>query len=116
MDTTSIPKHHLQILQSRPFKFACATGIFPPDELAVLTELGNLMEALADGTIAPETPEEQHFVQVDRDLAAPGTVCERAWVRLKGRREFEREEAQAPLPPAREDYDIVEWDADRCWW
>ena len=42
--------------------------------------------------------------------------CERAWARLKGRREFEREQRISPPPaPPPEDYGIVEWDADRWW-
>ena len=62
------------------------------------------------------TPEQEHFLQVDREEAEPATVRERAWVRLKGRREYEREQRIAEPPPPPEDYGIVEWDADRCWW
>jgi hypothetical protein len=41
---------------------------------------------------------------------------ERAWVRLKGRREFEHEQETAPPPPPPEDYGIIEWDKEKCWW
>jgi hypothetical protein len=56
------------------------------------------------------------FLAVDRDEAEPQTVWERAWVRLRGRREFEREQEVAPPPEQPEDYGIIEWDKERCWW
>ena len=65
--------------------------------------------------IQPVTAEQKRFLKVDRGEAQPKTVCERAWVRLKGRREFEQGDkpAASPEPP---DYGMVEFDADRCWW
>jgi uncharacterized protein YifE (UPF0438 family) len=101
-------------LQRRPFAFHCTTSIFPQEEYDALCEYGNWLEALSRGLIQPVTVEQKHFLQVDRDETEPKTLFERAWLRLKGRREFEH----APLPtsvPA-EDYGIVEWDQDRCWW
>src|SRR5262245_49656948 len=89
----SIPPDHREHLERRPFHFDCSTHIFPMEEFGALTERGNWMEALAAGTIAPITPEHEHFLQVHREEAAPVTIDERAWVRLKGRREFEREQA-----------------------
>ncbi len=100
----------------RPFAFGCSTAVFPPEELAALAESGALFEALAAGAVAPATPEQEHFLRVDREEAEPATVAERAWVRLKGRREYEREQTAARPPVPKEDYGIVEWDADRCWW
>jgi uncharacterized protein YifE (UPF0438 family) len=85
------------------------------DELGALTERGHWMEALAAGTIAPATPEHEHFLRVHREEVEPATVDERAWVRLKGRREFEREQETVPPPPP-EDYGIIEWDREKCWW
>jgi len=113
-----IPPDHLAYLQRRPFVFHCSTAVFPPEELAALSDYGNWLEALATGAIQPVTREQEHFLQVDREEAEPATVHERAWLRLKGRREYEREEAgqAAPPPPPAENYGIVEWDADRCWW
>jgi uncharacterized protein YifE (UPF0438 family) len=73
-----------------------------------------LLEALAAGTVAPTTAEHEHFLRVDREEAEPTTLAERAWVRLKGRREYEREET--PPPPPKEDYGIIEWDREKCWW
>lgn len=116
---TTAPPDHLEYLRRRPFAPCCSTEVFPPDELTALTEYGNWLEALAAGLIRPVTPEQEHFLAVDRGEADPVTVCERAWVRLKGRREYEREQAAAPPPepPARaEDYGMVDFDADRCWW
>ena len=101
---------------NRPFEFGCSTAVFPADELAALARSGALLEALAAGEVQPATPEQEHFLRVDRDEAEPASVLERAWVRLKGRREFEREESAADRPEQPADYGMVEWDADRCWW
>lgn len=118
MNAAKIPQDHLVYLQRRPFAFRCETSIFPPDELEALAEYGNWLEALSTGVIQPVTAEQKHFLKVDRDEAKPKTLCERAWVRLKGRREYEQEQrGDTPPPPApAENYGIVEWDADRCWW
>ena len=37
-------------------------------------------------------------------------------LRLKGRREFERDQQAAPPPEQSEDYGIIEWDKEKCWW
>ncbi len=116
---SKVPADHLTYLQQRPFVFGCETSVFPPDELEALTEYGNWLQALAAGVIQPASAEQEHFLQVDREEARPQSVRERAWVRLKGRREYEREQMQktdAPPPAPAENYGIVEWDADRCWW
>jgi uncharacterized protein YifE (UPF0438 family) len=99
----------------QPFAFRCSVDVFPPEEVAVLTEQGAFMEALAAGRIAPSTLEQKHFVLVDREEAEPRTLAERAWLRLKGRREYEQgDKPHAPEPP--QEYGMVEFDADRCWW
>jgi uncharacterized protein YifE (UPF0438 family) len=98
------------------FRFGCSTDIFPPEEIAALTARGMWMEALAAGRIAPTSPEQEHFLKVDRDDAEPETVDERAWLRLKGRREFERGQARAVPPEPLENYGIIEWDKEKCWW
>jgi uncharacterized protein YifE (UPF0438 family) len=117
-NSPKIPPEHLVHLQRRPFAFNCSTAIFPADEFTALTEYGNWLEALSMGAIEPVTPEQEHFLKVDREESEPESVFERAWVRLKGRRAYELEEQITPPPqsaPA-ENYGIVEWDADRCWW
>jgi len=86
----------------RPFAFNCSTAIFPAAEVA--------------GEAHPVDAEEQHFLNVDREEAEPETLLERAWVRLKGRREFEREQAEHLPPEPEPDYGMVEFDKDRCWW
>jgi uncharacterized protein YifE (UPF0438 family) len=112
-----IPADHVRYLRQRPFVLGCSTSVFPPEELQALEEYGNWLTALAAGKIRPTNREQEHFLRVDREEAEPKTLCERAWMRLKGRREFEREEGSAKTtasPP--EDYGMVEWDEDRCWW
>ena len=111
-----VPPDHLAHLKRRPFAFRCSIAVFPADELQALEEYGNWLDALASGAIQPVTKEQKHFLKVDREEAEPKTVCERAWMRLKGRREYEREQQIAPPQPPAEDYGMVEWDADRCWW
>ena len=113
---STIPSDHQVYLRRRPFAFGCSTAIFPADELDALAEYGNWMEALATGAIRPVTAEQEHFLRVDREEVEASTVCERAWLRLKGRREYEQEQDIVARPPPPEDYGMVEWDADRCWW
>ena len=110
------PPDHLVYLRRRPFVFECSTSIFPSEEYNSLVEYGNWMQALVQGVIQPITPAQEHFLKADREEVEPETVHERAWARLKGRREFEREQrmSRPPAPPP-EDYGIVEWDADRWW-
>jgi uncharacterized protein YifE (UPF0438 family) len=107
---------HVEQPKRRPFRFGCSTDVFPPEEIRVLSEHGHWMEALAAGTIAPINPEHEHFLRVDREETEPSNVGERAWLRLKGRREFEREQQMAPPPTPPEDYGIIEWDKEKCWW
>jgi uncharacterized protein YifE (UPF0438 family) len=102
-------------LQRRPFAFRCSTALFPAEEVQALSEYGNWLEALATGAIQPLTPEHEHFLRVDREEVEPATLLERAWLRLKGRREFEQEQ-KGDSDSSAEDYGIKEWDADRCWW
>src|SRR5262245_31123471 len=98
------------------FAFGCSTAVFPAEEVAALTESGSFLEALASGAARPTTPEQEYFLRVDRGEAEPRTVAERAWVRLKARREFENADREKPPPEPPKDYGMVEFDADRCWW
>jgi uncharacterized protein YifE (UPF0438 family) len=100
---------------AQPFAFGCDVTVFPPDEIAALELHGARFEALASGAARPGNAAEKHFLAVDREEAKPKTLAERAWLRLKARREFEQEERKAP-PAQPENYGMVEFDADRCWW
>ncbi|MCE9566878.1 MAG: DUF413 domain-containing protein [Planctomycetes bacterium] len=102
--------------QVQPFVFRCSTSVFHPDEIEALLEQGNVMEALAAGTVRPTTAEQKHFLLVDCEEAEPRSIAERAWVRLKARREFEQGEKEKAPPSPPQDYGMVEFDADRCWW
>lgn len=97
-----------------PFVFGCSTNVFPADEIDALTRHGRVFEQLASGQLPPGTPEQEHFLRVDRDEAEAETVLERAWLRLKARREYEAEVPPPPLPTV--DYGIIEWDHEKCWW
>src|SRR5437879_5384198 len=88
MAMSNIPPDPRDHMERHSFRFDCSTEIFPLDEFSVLTERGHRLEALAAGTIAPATAADEHFLHVDRDEAEPVNIDERAWVRLKGRREF----------------------------
>lgn len=98
-----------------PFAFGCETAVFPANELAALEKHGPRFEELAAGA-KPVNDEEKHFLRVHREVAEPKTVAERAWVRLKARREFEREQRGSAPPAPPENYGMVEFDEDRCWW
>jgi uncharacterized protein YifE (UPF0438 family) len=104
------------LMDHRPFVFGCSMSIFPADEISALAEAGGRLEALAAGEVKPADAEERRFLKVDREEAEPKTLLERAWVRLKGRREFEREQAESMPPEPAPDYGMIEFDKDRCWW
>jgi uncharacterized protein YifE (UPF0438 family) len=111
-----IPTAVPQAAPAAPFAFGCDVSVFPAEELAALEQHGARFAALASGTVRPASAEEKHFLRVDREDAEPETLAERAWLRLKARREYEREQRQAPPPAAPQDYGMIEFDADRCWW
>src|SRR5262245_23087532 len=99
-----------------PFEFGCSTSIFPAEELKALVEHGARLEALSSGSARPASAADERFLKVERGDAEPATLLERAWVRLKGRREYEQEQKAAAPRLDPEDYGIAEWDEDRCWW
>ena len=109
-------KDHRTDLEKPEFEFGCSTNVFPADELEALYAHGYRLADLAAGRARPGSAADEHFLRVDREEAEPETVLERAWVRLKGRREYEREQDAAPPPEPAPDYGMVEFDADRCWW
>lgn len=109
-----------QVREARePFQFGCSIVVFPAEEIAALNEYGDFLTALASGKVLPSNATHRHFLMVHRGEAEPKSVQEKAWVRLKNRREYEQEEnakadSEAPAPP--KDYGMEEFDADRCWW
>ncbi len=107
----------LRANQTRPaFVFGCDLSVFPVEEIRALERHGPRFEALASGGAAPVSPSEERFLRVDREEAEPETLAERAWLRLKGRREYERDRRAAAPPATPDNYGMVEFDADRCWW
>jgi uncharacterized protein YifE (UPF0438 family) len=100
----------------KAFAFGCSIEIFPADEQAALSEKGNRLEALAARNVHAADSGDEHFLLVDRDEADPETLLERAWLRLKARREIEREQKKKTTPPPPQNYGMTEFDADRCWW
>lgn len=111
-----VTQSELRDHQLEPFVFGCSLAVFPQEEIDALSACGSVLEALAAGKISPATPEQQHFIRVDREEAEAESIVERAWVRLRGRREYEAEEKGTSAPSKQEDYGMVEFDADRCWW
>lgn len=99
-----------------PFSFGCDVSIFSEAELQALQRHGPRFEALASGQVRPATPEEKRFLRVDQEKEKPHSLAEKAWLRLKARREYEREQKEKPPPAPPEDYGMIEFDADRCWW
>jgi len=102
--------------RKKSFAFHCSVEVFPPGELAALQKHGHRLEALAAGEIAASSEADRHFLLVEKDEADPKTVAERAWLRLKARRELEQADRQKAPLPAPQNYGMVEFDADRCWW
>ena len=62
------------------------------DEYERLRNYGRWMEALTLGLIQPTTPDQEHFLLVDRGQVEPTTIFERIWSRLKERRAFEEDD------------------------
>jgi len=109
-------KQTKSVTPEQPFVFGCDMSVFPAAEVKALQKNGARFEALASGAARPTTPEAKRFLLVHRDKESPKTVAERAWLRLKARREYEREQKETPPPTPPENYGMVEFDADRCWW
>lgn len=58
-------------------------GVWSDAERDLLARYGHWMAALADGSLAPVTPEQEHFLGVTRGTAEPTTPFERAWVKCR---------------------------------
>ncbi|MCS6864974.1 MAG: DUF413 domain-containing protein [Gemmataceae bacterium] len=113
---TVSPRRKKPAEATEPFVFGCDVAIFSEAELQALQRHGARFEALATGQAHPVTPEEKRFIRVHQEKEKPHTLAEKAWLRLKARREYEREQKEKPPPAPPEDYGMIEFDADRCWW
>ena len=82
------PPDHLPFLNQKDFVLGCE-DVFSQTENAILARYGRWLEALIAGKIFPITAAEERFLRVDRGEIEPETDFERAWCKLKERREFE---------------------------
>lgn len=67
-----------------PYGFS-RSGDFSINESKALTQYGCLCAALVDGVLAPETAEDEHFLQSAFLNIEPETLAERAWVKYQKR-------------------------------
>ena len=61
------------------FAFQCDPRLLKDDTVKALTHYGNRLQALADGTLSPETDAQEHFVKVHRTGEDPFTQPEKIW-------------------------------------
>lgn len=88
--------HHKIFLQKRPYDLRVEnTGIFTPDELEMLINLGFWMDALERKWIEPETKEQREFVEFCHSNREPASDFERVWNKLKELRAFENPSSSA---------------------
>lgn len=66
-------------------------------ERQLLTKFGHWMDALTAGTLAPVTPDQEHFLRVHRGEEQPSTPFEVAWAKLQQMRSGELKPAVSPL-------------------
>lgn len=59
---------------------------YTPLEKHLIQSEGYFMQALAEGTLAPENPAQAHFVEVVREGAQPTNEAERAWLKFRNER------------------------------
>ncbi len=72
------PPDHLVYLQQKDYS-PSYRELFTDEEAANLVRFGHWMQALVEGTIAPVTAEQRHFVQVARWEAEPQSALEHVW-------------------------------------
>ena len=98
----------------RKFQFPAPPVEFTPEEIRLLERYGGWLYALGAGRIEPETPEQQHFVEVFLfERAAPVTQFEFLW--RKYRRAYRsypwaRRASQHPASPYYEP--AVNWEIE----
>lgn len=83
---------HRKFLDLKSFHPRVINGdIFSQAEVSLLRRYGAWMEALDEGKIQPETPEQNEFVAMCRGKREPETKFELVWWKLRERRKFESE-------------------------
>jgi hypothetical protein len=78
----SLPADHTALLQRKGFPVPPG-GDLSDQERALLAKYGHWLEALAGGSLAPLTPEQEQFVRVARGEAEPRSPFEVAWGKLR---------------------------------
>jgi uncharacterized protein YifE (UPF0438 family) len=78
----SLPAEHTALLQRKGFPVPPG-GDLDDRERSLLAKYGYWLEALAAGSLAAITPEQNHFVQVARGEAEPCSPFETAWVKYR---------------------------------
>jgi uncharacterized protein YifE (UPF0438 family) len=78
------PTEHAVLLARRDF--VIPPGDFTDAERELLVHYGRWLDALASGTIHPQTPGQAQFVMVARGQREPETDFERAWVKVMTQR------------------------------
>jgi len=63
-----------------PYGFS-RSGDFSINEAKALTKYGNLVSGLCNGSITPETQEDEDLLAVANGEKAPDTVAEKAWAK-----------------------------------
>lgn len=68
-----------ETVEEAEFAFHCDPSLLKDDTVKALTHYGNRLQALADGTLKPETDAQEHFVKVHRTDEHPLTQPEKIW-------------------------------------
>lgn len=75
------PPAHAALLRREDYPVPPNALVSDADRKA-LTRYGYWLDALANGSIAPATPEQERFVRVTKGLEPPTSAFEHAWVNL----------------------------------
>ncbi len=75
----TLPADHAALLRRKDFPVP--EGGLAPDERDLLARYGHWMQALAEGRIAPTTPDQEQFIRAARGDAEPRSPFEAVWVK-----------------------------------
>jgi uncharacterized protein len=84
-----------------PFEMRCDKSVFDLDETAMLEKHGRALQQLMEGTRAPSTPLQKHFVFVCKGKGKAVTVFEKVWLKYLQRVEYEVRHANSSSKPLR---------------